>query len=580
MNFSFCAIARNEEKTLPRMIESLKEFQSRGGIVVLVDTGSTDNTAALAREAGYIVEEVGDRFRSVVTKELADQINAQFIVENEGTCIKEGETYFDFASARNYAASLCPTDMVSSIDCDEVVSKINYEQIETYIHEGYTQFEYNFVFSHREDGSPAMEFTQSKFFDRRVIQWDGIVHEVLQGNGKIKYLDCFQLDHYQNFETNRHSYLTGLAVDCFLHPEKDRNSHYFARELLWNGQNMSALKEFQRHVTMNKWPAEKAQSLIFIGDIYGQLNDPVNQVAAYSSAFMIDSTRRAPLMKLAYFYKANNNHQAASCYATAALEIPWHGFYANHKEDYEDGPHAVLYWAKGWLGDIESAKHHLQKALSYQPNKKNYLEDRKYYFDTTLPTVSIVIPTLGRPEGLERCLASIKALEYPRDNIEILVFDGETLTVPEKVKLGVEKSTGEYICYAANDMEFAPDSLTIAVKHSLESQKSLVGFHSGQITDDKGNICEHFIIRKDFLPKLKNKEIFFTEMTHCGVDNFLWAQADKLDQAYHAEDAKITHHHFSKGAEYDAIYERGWNAVTRNKDLAILDRELALLNAL
>jgi len=69
-------------------------------------------------------------------------------------------------------------------------------------------------------------------------------------------------------------------------------------------------------------------------------------------------------------------------------------------------------------------------------------------------------------------------------------------------------------------------------------------------------------------------------MTHCGVDNFLWAQADKLDQAYHAEDAKITHHHFSKGAEYDAIYERGWNAVTRNKDLAILDRELALLNAL
>src|SRR6267142_1639782 len=67
-----------------------------------------------------------------------------------------------------------------------------------------------------------------------------------------------KLEHWQNQETNRSGYLTGLALDCFLNPDNDRNSHYFARDLMWSGRYRSAIREFDRHIAMNKWEAERA----------------------------------------------------------------------------------------------------------------------------------------------------------------------------------------------------------------------------------------------------------------------------------------------------------------------------------
>ena len=61
-NFSIVLIVRNEEKCLPRMLDSLKEFQDRGGEIVICDTGSTDRTAEIARSYGCVVSEVGEKF--------------------------------------------------------------------------------------------------------------------------------------------------------------------------------------------------------------------------------------------------------------------------------------------------------------------------------------------------------------------------------------------------------------------------------------------------------------------------------------------------------------------------------------
>lgn len=192
-----------------------------------------------------------------------------------------------------------------------------------------------------------------------------------------------------------------------------------------------------------------------------------------------------------------------------------------------------------------------------------------------MPTVSIVLPTLGRAEGLQRCLESITSLDYPQELIDICVLDGEG-TVPEKVKRGVEQTKGEYIVYAANDMSFTPNSLLLAVEASLREGKALVSFNEGPLLPDLGNICPHFIIRRDFLPQLERGEVFSLDMRHCGVDNFLWAQADKLGQAFYCEPAKINHTHFSKGeSKFDEVYKKGWDFV--DQDRAILQQKLAQL---
>lgn len=191
-----------------------------------------------------------------------------------------------------------------------------------------------------------------------------------------------------------------------------------------------------------------------------------------------------------------------------------------------------------------------------------------------LPRCSIVLPTLGREDGLRRCLTSINNLHYPKHLIEVIVLDGPG-TVPEKVAKGLKQATGEVLVYAANDMTFEPGSLYKAV---LEAQRTrgLVAFGGSRVLPDEGNICEHFVIHRDLIPLLENGEIFSTDFNHVGVDNWLWAQAKKLGKATHLEEAKVTHHHFSHGSKYDEVYAKGWALI--EKDRAILNQKLETLN--
>lgn len=563
MKFSIALIAKNEENTLPRLIESLSEFQKRGGEIVLLDTGSTDDTANIAESLGCKVERVGEKFVTTIDKEMADKINSHFIVEDDKPIVEVGQKLFDYASARNYIADFATNDVIATPDCDEIYTKFDIDKIEKAIENGAEQLEYNFVFSHDQYGNEAIKFMHCKFYNKKKLHWEGIVHEVLVGNAKRVFLDesIIKLEHWQNVETNRSGYLRGLALDCYLNQDNDRNSHYLGRELLWTGRQKSAIKELERHVSMNRWHAEKAQSMIYIGDAYGQLNNPEKQIEYYNKAFYHDSSRPEALIKIADFYLFNKNYLGAIAYAKASLEIEYTPFYGNNMEHYTNKPHEILYRAYGWTSKINEAKYHLDKCLEYQPINQEYLRDYQYYND--LPLVSIIIPQLGREEGLKKCLDSIKALNYPTDKIEIIIEEGDE-TVPVKVKKGYEKATGDLIVYGANDIEFTPNSLTRAVLDS--KQKGLVVFDTG-VRNNEGFICEHFLIRRDLVEKIG--EIFDTDFHHVGVDDLLWKKCDLLGEAMISK-AYIQHNHFSRigsGVERDEVIDKGYSKVTEDRKL-------------
>jgi len=181
------------------------------------------------------------------------------------------------------------------------------------------------------------------------------------------------------------------------------------------------------------------------------------------------------------------------------------------------------------------------------------------------PSISFIIPTLDRSEGLERCLNSIKSLNYPQDRIEIIVKQdlfNDRLGVPKLVKQGVEESTGDWIVYAANDNEFTPESINEALK---VGEKGYVAFNTGEVYPDRGNINEHFMIRKDIIEKIG--EVFDTDFHHVGVDNYLLAQMEKLGIFVRADKAIVHHYHFSKGSPMDKVYELGWEKVEEDRAL-------------
>lgn len=380
MNFDVCLIARNEALTLPRLVGSLKEFQARGGNIYVLDTGSTDNTIEVAKGLGCKVEAVGDKFRIKIDKELADKINTKFVVEGESPVVKEGESLFDFASARNYIADFATNDMIATPDCDEIYTKLDLDRIQAEIDKGAEQFEYQFVFSHDGLGNPVIKFMHSKFYNRKKMKWVGVIHEVLSGPAKRVYLDesIIKLEHYQNEKTNRSGYLKGLAIDCFNNPTNDRNSHYFAREMMYHGMNKSAIKEFKNHIAMNCWPTEAAQSMMYVGDCYGALGDTDEMLKWYVKSVEKEA-RREPLMRLAEYYFRKNMHPQVIVYAEAALAIKQVPFYSNHQPYYENVPHDLLYISYWWFGDKVKSKEHYLKALAFCPKNPKYIADGKFY---------------------------------------------------------------------------------------------------------------------------------------------------------------------------------------------------------
>ena len=381
VKFSVCLIARNEAANLWRLHKSLKEFLARDGEVVLVDTGSSDDTPAVARGLGFRVFEVGEKFIFEIPESLARAINERFVVPPEEPIVRPGDKLFDYSAARNYSARMAANDVVSMPDCDEQYTSLDIDAIGRTIDQGFQQMEFHFIFSHYPNGQPAVQFRQCKMYDRRIMHWVGIVHEVLAGNARRTYLppNVLLLEHFQAPQAHRSRYLPGLSLDCYLNQDNDRNSHYLGRELLWNNHPRSAIRELTRHVNMNRWQQERGQSMVFIGDAHIAIGEEDRAVEAWHKAIQIDDTRREPWLRLADHYWKKNNTQRTVCYAMASLEIPPNDCYCNVGAHYTYEPHERLYWALWWLGDRKRSGEHFWKAFNYDPTNPKYISDRKFY---------------------------------------------------------------------------------------------------------------------------------------------------------------------------------------------------------
>lgn len=587
--FSVVLIAKNEEDTLPRLLESIKGVDE----VVLVDTGSTDNTAEVARKYGVRVFEEGTRFLEVVTEEMAEAINSLSKKYGEPNIVEVGDKAFNYSNARNYAASLASNDLIFMPDCDEVVTwdLPKLEEIIT----GKDILEYDFVFSHKEDGTPLVSFLHSKFYNRTKFKWDRCIHEILSGDGQRQYIspDIIKLDHFQNVHQNRDHYLRGLAIDNHINPYNDRQQHYYARELMYKNRFKSAIDVFEQHASNTKgWVIEQAQSLTHVGECYGYLGEIEKAKEAYLRAIQKYPLKREAFYNMGTLYMDQKQfHEAAAFYA-AATQIPRPNFYACFAPMYEELPHGNLAIALWQVGKQEEAFSELQKALKFAPDNQQYLFNLRYSIPN--PKVSIIVPTLGRPEKLQRLIKHIKAFaNYPNYEI-IVIHDGEDIQplegvrsfkneerigVPKTVKKAVQLATGDLVMYLGNDCIPQPGFMIQAVWDAYKAfgkdMNGLVSFNEGPLLPDNGNICAHFILHQRLIAEIG--EVFDTEFHHVGCDNLLWAKASKLGKAFHSTNARLHHDHFSKGSEMDSTYKQGWSHVDEDREL--LKKKLNELNS-
>ena len=173
------AICKNESKFVQRWMESMSEADQ----VVVLDTGSTDETAQLLRSQGALV-------------------TVETIVP------------WRFDVARNRSLELVPedTDICVCTDLDEVFHPGWRKALETAWSPGAGQARYRYTWSFCPDGSEGVVFWCEKIHRRHGYRWTHPVHEVLEwiGTGEpgpMVTAPGVQLDHHPDPTKSRGQYL-------------------------------------------------------------------------------------------------------------------------------------------------------------------------------------------------------------------------------------------------------------------------------------------------------------------------------------------------------------------------------------
>lgn len=146
MNVTLYAIAKNEEKNIKKFIENSKKFFH----TIVVDTGSTDNTISLLKDAGIEV------YEHPQTREE-----------------------FDFSKARNQALSYVKTDWAFSLDFNESVDDLYLGGFGV-IADEFTNFKHLRFDKINEDEPKQSYEVHVRFHRTKSYEWKNAIHEVPQ----------------------------------------------------------------------------------------------------------------------------------------------------------------------------------------------------------------------------------------------------------------------------------------------------------------------------------------------------------------------------------------------------------------
>ena len=244
MKLAVYAICKNEEKQVDAWLDAILPELKEDDSIIVVDTGSTDETVAKFKARG---------------------------VEPYSVHISP----WRFDTARNTALSLCPADCdyAWSLDLDERPSK-GWRGILESQTIGPSRFRYHFVWNRNKDGSEGITFYADKLHSRNGFTWKGIAHEWLsyEGSESQVWVEGLGVEHYQDHSINRLDRDLRLMERAIKeHPDNERLQHYYARQLLWCGQNVRAAEWFLKHLDNPKstWRHERSESMLYLSKCGG-----------------------------------------------------------------------------------------------------------------------------------------------------------------------------------------------------------------------------------------------------------------------------------------------------------------------
>ena len=225
-------IVKNEEACLEKCLKSLKELDE----IVIVDTGSTDKTAEIARK-------------------YTDKYFPDEYVWND-----------NFAEARNYSIKKCSGDWIFIIDADEWLENGSMEKMRRAIE----KTENDCIYIKCIHEKSRWEHRQPRLHrNRGDIFWKGEIHNYLNINSNEILDDAYVIFGYSpahKADPDRAlrilKKVVGERLDCV------REKFYLAREYSYRGEWIKTIYWCEEYIKKGFWAPERAEVFLLLARAY------------------------------------------------------------------------------------------------------------------------------------------------------------------------------------------------------------------------------------------------------------------------------------------------------------------------
>ena len=347
-SLSVCMIVKNEEKVISRVLNCVKSFADE---IIIVDTGSQDNTIEIA-------------------KQFTNNI-FNFRWEN------------DFSAARNYSFSKATKDYIMWLDADDVITKRNIEKIKKLKKQNIDAdaFMLKYVMGFNSDNKPTFIFYRERILKRSCnFVWQGFIHETVSVSGKIEYLDI-EIEHrkieYKDEKRNLKIYRIALRNNKIFNA---REIYYYARELYYNAYYSSCIKNMKRFLKMqDKFLPDIIGANLIIADCYiikKQYRNALNCMFKFLKNYA--PTPEVCCM-IGAIYNAMNNYTLSVFWFKSAIVCDENKQGFVRSEFRNIIPNLELTKIYYLLGDIASSYYHHKKCVELQPKNESVLHNQKFF---------------------------------------------------------------------------------------------------------------------------------------------------------------------------------------------------------
>lgn len=346
MKFSIGIIVKNESQNLDHLAIDLKDFINNNGDVVILDTGSTDDTIEKGKKLGFRVECCKKSFLTTISSKNLSKIDKYCKFDKNSI----NKTYFNFSKARNELHYYVKNNMILQLDASQHLINFDFNFINNLIiNDKIQQFSYINYYSSLENIKTPSINTISRFYNKKQYEWVRYVHEHLSINKNIyKYSlpeNILSMRHIKNNNKER-NYLAGLFDDFIDHPNNPRCIYYLARDLIYIKNYDCALSILKLYLNIDKknvWIAELSGVHMLIADCYYNINNIEMCYIHLFKAHSEFSGWREPLIKLSYIYLYFNKLTEALEQALNSLKYKKESDFVESFINYTYLPHELIY---------------------------------------------------------------------------------------------------------------------------------------------------------------------------------------------------------------------------------------------